>query len=309
MPDFSYVGSGKLYLREVGAAGGLVEVGNCSALSFAISEDVKELLDYTQPGGGTYNEVRRVSGVEMSMTCHDLSPENLARATYGTATAIAGTAATNVVMGNGYIGTFLPFPQQVASTPAPVLRSTNGRTATTRANSTAYALGVYLVPAAANGFFYKVTTAGTTAAAPPTFPTTAGSTVVDGTATLTCMGRIILTAATDYELTAGGVKLLTGAAFTNGEPVESDVTKVGSTVIEALTQSGKEYEAVFIGLNEARSGKATNVFAYRVKIGTAQAISLIGDDYAALESTGKLLKDSSKTGAGISQYFRTEVAA
>lgn len=307
MMDYSYLGSGQIYLREVGSAAGLLQVGNCSALSFQISEDVKELLDYTQPGGGTYNEVRRISGVELSMTVHDLSPANLTRALYGTNSSVAAAATTNAAMGDGYIGAFLPFPEQAAATPAPVIRATKGRTAVARANSTAYTVGQYLVPAAANGFYYKVTTAGTSAAAPPTFPTTPGTTVTDGTAVLTCMGSIVLSATTDYTLVTGGITLKTGAVFTAGEAVESDYTRIGSDVVQALTNSGKEYEIVFIGLNEARSGKQTTVSAYRVKLGAAQSLALIGDDYAALEMTGKLLKDTTKTGTGVSQYFKVEV--
>ena len=58
----------------------------------------------------------------------------------------------------------------------------------TRANDTAYALGVYYVPAISNGYYYEVTTAGTSAAAPPTFSTTVGDTFADGTATITVIG-------------------------------------------------------------------------------------------------------------------------
>lgn len=306
--DYSYLGSGKLYLREVGAATGLLEVGNCSQLNLSITEDVKELKDYTQPGGGTANEVRRIQSVEVSFTAHDLSPANLARALYGAASAVAATAVTGAEMGIGSIGAFVPFPSLAAMSPAAVIKAKAGAAAVSRANTTAYALDAYVVPATPNGFFYKVTTAGTSGASVPTFPTTPGTTVVDGTVTLTTMGRVSLTENTDYERRSNGIFLLDGASFTDGQSLTADYTKAAADVVQALVTSGKEYELYFDGLNEARSGKATVVNAYRVKLGAAQQLPLIGEDYAALEITGKILKDTSKVGAGQSQYFRTEVA-
>lgn len=52
--------------------------------------------------------------------------------------------------------------------------------------STALALGVYKSPTTLNGNLYRVTTAGTTGGTQPTWPTTIGGTVVDGTVTWTC---------------------------------------------------------------------------------------------------------------------------
>lgn len=67
-----------------------------------------------------------------------------------------------------------------------------------RANSTAYALDDVFRPSATNGFLYRVAVAGTSAAAPPTFPTVLGTTVADGTATIECVGTgIIVLGCTD----------------------------------------------------------------------------------------------------------------
>jgi hypothetical protein len=51
--------------------------------------------------------------------------------------------------------------------------------------STAVTSGQYTVPATLNGRLYKCTTAGTTGSGEPTWPTTAGGTVTDGTAVWT----------------------------------------------------------------------------------------------------------------------------
>ncbi len=303
--DYSYIGVGKLYLREIGAAVGLLFVGNVSALAFAVTEDTKELKDFTAPGGGTYNEVRRVSAVEMSFSAHDLSPANLARGLLGTSSSVASAAVT-AESHTAYRDSFLSFTYLPDDT-APVIESVHGNAATARANTTAVTLGAFLKPAISNGFYYKVTTAGTTAGAPPTFPTTAGDTVTDGTAVLTTMGRIVLDATLDYEFRAGGVYLLADGAVTDGEVVEVDYTKADYDVVQALTESSKEYELVFDGLNEARTGKKTRVTAYRIKAGALANLALIGEDYGVAEQTGKLLKDTTKTGVGISQYFKVEI--
>ena len=54
---------------------------------------------------------------------------------------------------------------------------------TARANTTAYVEGDVVRPATPNAHLYRCIIAGTSAAAPPTFPTVSGNTVADGTVT------------------------------------------------------------------------------------------------------------------------------
>ena len=58
-----------------------------------------------------------------------------------------------------------------------------------RANNTVYALDDLVRPAVSNDFTYKCTVAGTSAGAPPVFPTTIGGTVADNTVTWTNQGK------------------------------------------------------------------------------------------------------------------------
>ncbi|HWK45139.1 MAG TPA: hypothetical protein VNT30_10475 [Stellaceae bacterium] len=67
-----------------------------------------------------------------------------------------------------------------------------GQNAPSWAASTAYAAGTQAVPTADNGFYYAATVAGTSGTAAPTWPTTIGNTVTDGTVTWTCTGAASL---------------------------------------------------------------------------------------------------------------------
>ena len=241
MKDHSYLGSGKLLIREYGAATAFEEVGNCSALTFSPQEEKKSLIDYTNPGGGNRNEVARLTGVETAYTFHDFAAENFARTLRSSVTTVAaGTVTEEEVI--AYKGGFTPLSK--------------------------VATGITAVKAASGATTY--------------------------------------TAGTDFEFRDGGIFVPTGSTITapaaGAANIKVTYANAAQKVVEALTQSAKQYEMLFVGLNEAQSGKRVRVHAHKVSGGLLASMGLIGEEYGAGEVTGGLMADTTK-GTGLSQYF------
>lgn len=236
--DYSYLGVGKIYMRIFGAASPLVEIGNASKLDMTPNADPKELVDYTNLGGGLQNSVQRVKSVDMAFVAYDLSPSNLAKALWGGSTAVTTGTVT---------------AESVTARVGGLVRLANVASAVSavKKGATTYVLG------------------------------------------------------TDYEVRPGGIFILSTGSIVDGDALTVDYTKAAADVVQAFVNSSQEYEMVFEGLNEARSGKAVIADIFRVRLSPSKNVSLIGQDYASLEITGKVLKDSSKTGTGVSQYFKT----
>ena len=98
-----------------------------------------------------------------------------------------------------------------------------------RANNATYVKGIVLIPASANGYMYEVTVEGTTGGSPPTYPTDSGTSVVDGSATITCRElatKIYLFTLVDVPTTVAsgtGTYTLTYKAIDEGLYVALDV--------------------------------------------------------------------------------------
>lgn len=114
-------------------------------------------------------------------------------------------------------------------------------------------------------------------------------------------------AGTDYVLQHNGLWIPETSSIpapTGNTPnVKVTYTQKKGHLIEALMTAAPELEFRFLGLNEADSGSAVQVNLWRAKLGPAQSIPLIGDDYAALEMTGAAMADANRP-AGESQYFQ-----
>lgn len=241
MQDQSYLGSGKLLIREYGAAAPFVEVGNCSALTLSPQTNAITLADHTQPGGGERNRVDRLTGCELAYTFHDFSPENFARALRGTVATIAAGAVVDEAL-VAYKGGFTPLARIATSVTA--VKSAVG--------STTYEAGVDYV-------------------------------IQDG-------GLFIPAGSTVAEPVAGAANLKVSYA------------NAAQTVVQGLVNPAKQYEMLFLGLNEAQSGKAVRITAHKATGGVMAQLALIGEEHGAGEVTGALLTDGTK-GVGLSKYF------
>lgn len=117
---------------------------------------------------------------------------------------------------------------------------------------------------------------------------------------------------TDYIVTGAGIYVLSGGAIPDSVAsavnLHVDYTKKAVSVIEALVNSAGEYKLVFVGLNEAQSGKQAVVNVHRFKAGAAQNVAYIGDDYASLDLPGEALSDSLITGTGLSKFYKVQFA-
>src|SRR5690242_11682894 len=89
---------------------------------------------------------------------------------------------TNEVTGTGYTAGGTAVTCSMAYTAA-------NSWGTSRANTTAYTAGQIVRPATGNTYVYQCITAGTSGGSVPTYPTTIGGTVTDGTVTWLCVGQ------------------------------------------------------------------------------------------------------------------------
>ena len=116
-------------------------------------------------------------------------------------------------------------------------------------------------------------------------------------------GTTTYTAGSDYIVSPGGIFIPAGSTISDGDTIHVDYTWGAQREIEALVNAGKDWQLRFVGLNEAKSGKAIVVDIHRARFGPIQEYGLIGDDYATMALSGDALKDTDISGAGISQYF------
>ena len=118
-----------------------------------------------------------------------------------------------------------------------------------------------------------------------------------------------VTMAGNYEVRPEGVWVLPDAVgITAGDKLWITYTYADYATVEALTAKSAELELVYGGLNEADSGKPVRVELFRCSQGITKSLALLsGKGFGALEVEGAVLLDATKTGQGVSRYYRVSM--
>lgn len=111
-------------------------------------------------------------------------------------------------------------------------------------------------------------------------------------------------AATDYTVSPGGITFKDTVALvgaTEGDAITFDYTPQAGANIQAIVTSAPTVSLHFEGVN-AVTGKAMIVHGHKVKLGVAQNVDFIGDDFGTLTISLTFEKDDTITTPGLSQY-------
>lgn len=225
------------------------------------------------------------------MTVRQISMENLGMflagqaATAAQASASVTNEAISILADRYYqLGALTANPSGVRSVSAVTITTAAVSAAAT---STAYAVGDQVKQASSPTHIYQCTTAGTSGGSAPTWPTTIGATVTDGTAVWTCIGIITLVEDTDYsvDLTMGRIYILPTARISGTYAVSALAAYTKSAVSrEQLLTSGVAdvYGALrFIASNA--KGTNRDIFAPNVLLAPSGEIVVKADSPAYAE--------------------------
>lgn len=113
---------------------------------------------------------------------------------------------------------------------------------------------------------------------------------------------------TDYLRKRAGITPLAGGAIAASAAFECDYQSAKSWDVEGLTDLTQEGLFTFDGFNERNNMAFLGDF-WRVKFGPAKSVEFIGDDYLSFDCEASILKDETKTGVGVSQYYKIHVGA
>ena len=185
---YRYVGAYEANLWDASATsyvGGVSITEDCVNDKLASVSGVLPIVNFTRPCGRTMAAARGSGWHQYDHAMH-AAIHILYLTEYG-------TLRSQTAIGNGIVNynTWPNAPQALAGNSNSIGNATGSVNLTVNkwAATTAYSLmNTDIIPnATQNGYTYRCTTAGTSAGSEPTWPTTIGNTVVDGTATWTCV--------------------------------------------------------------------------------------------------------------------------
>jgi len=120
---------------------------------------------------------------------------------------------------------------------------------------------------------------------------------------------VTITAAGNYEVRPEGLFIFdTAADIVDGDDLTVDYAHSGYDLIQALTMAAPILEMSYAGVNEAMEGAPSVVDLFRVQLGATKGLGLIDKDFGTLDVEGEVMLDASKTGAGLSKFFRVQMA-
>jgi len=109
----------------------------------------------------------------------------------------------------------------------------------------------------------------------------------------------------DYEIKRGGVVISDNPVTELQTPALISYATSDSQKVEAILRAGAEFSIIFDGINEiTQKGFKANIF--RVKLGASLIPFINGDDTGTLTISGDILRDSSKSGVGISKFYKVD---
>jgi len=248
---YAYMGSGKIRIAPYSTSNtyeqrAFVDVENASIFEITLQPDEKELMDFTNPAGGTDASVKRIKTVTGKMDLRHFTAANLARAMWGTTTAQTATPITGEAGYKINAGGFIATKRLIDITVAPVLKK-------------------------------------------------------GGTAILSA----------DFTYSAGGVQIastITTPAVNSGDAITIDYTPLLSTSAHGLQAVAPLVSIHFEGI-DVNSGKQLAAKIWQAKLGSAQSLSLIGDEFGVLSLPFMALKDSTISAATNSQFCEIQIAS
>lgn len=114
--------------------------------------------------------------------------------------------------------------------------------------------------------------------------------------------------AADYVVSKGGITIaatITTGGVADGDAITIDYTPVASADVQAIINSAPNVSIFLEGVN-AVTGKYASVRVFKAKLGVAQNVGAIGDDFGTLSVSFTVVKDTTISGAGISQFLKLE---